>query len=61
MIGLRKYDVVNVSYSLSCIKKYDTLNIGICINKYEVKNVGIFLWKSKVVMMSAISTIKGAE
>ena len=45
MLGLRKYDVVNISYSLSCIKKYDTLNVGIWINKYEVKNVGIFLWK----------------
>ena len=61
MLGLRKYDVVNVSSSLSRIKKYDTLNIGICISKYEVKNVGIFLWKSKLVMMSAISPIKSAE
>ena len=55
MLGLRKYDVVNVSYSLSCIKKYDTLNVGIWINKYEVKNEGMFLWKSKVVMMSSIN------
>ena len=61
MLGLRKYDVVNVSYFLSPIKKYDTLNVGIGINKYEVKNVGICLWKSKLVMMCAISPIKGTE
>ena len=64
MLGLREYDTFTTfttSYFLSPIKKYDTLNVGICINKYEVKNVWICLWKSKLVMMSAISPIKGAE
>ena len=61
MLGLRKYDTFTTSYFLSPIKKYDTLNVGICINKYEVKNGGICLWKSKLVMMSAISPIKGVE